>query len=283
MRREINYKIADLLKFKEALLKWAQQFHEVVWFDSNDHEGEYSSFDGLLAADALTAMVTDHHNAFEELKTYQAESKDWLFGYLSYDLKNDVEQLSSLNADGLGFADMQFFQPKRIIRIKGNQVNFCYLNMVADEIEEDFKAITNQSLLNGSVSSTDTNIHIKLRIFKDDYFKRVGQLLARIHRGDIYEANFCQEFYVEDTSIDPLLTFQKLNAISKPPFATFLKFKDTYALSASPERYIKKQGSKIISQPIKGTAKRSLDVKEDELLKLNLENDPKERAENIMI
>ncbi len=283
MRTEVNFTVADLPKFKEALLKWAQQFYEVVWLDSNDHKGQYSSFDGLLAADALTSMVTDHHNAFEELKTYQDGSKDWLFGYLSYDLKNDVEQLSSSNHDGLGFADMHFFQPKRIIRFQGGQVNFCYLNMVADEIEEDFKAITNQSLLKDSASTVDTSIHIKLRIFKDDYFKRVQQLLARIHRGDIYEANFCQEFYLEDTCIDPLLTFQKLNAISKPPFATFLKFKDVFALSASPERYIKKQGTKIISQPIKGTAKRSSEPKEDEQLKLLLENDPKERAENIMI
>lgn len=283
MRTQINFTIANVPEFKEGLLKWAQQFHEVVWLDSNDHNGKYSSFDGLLATDALTAMVTDHHNAFEDLKTYQDGSKDWLFGYLSYDLKNDVEHLSSSNYDGLDFPDMHFFQPKRIIRLKGQQINFCYLNMVADEIGDDFKAIANQLLLEDSKSPAETSIHIKLRIFKDDYFTRVQQLLARIHRGDIYEANFCQEFYVEDTCIDPLRTFQKLNAISKPPFATFLKFKDVYALSASPERYLKKQGTKIISQPIKGTAKRSSDREEDEQLKHHLEKDPKERAENIMI
>lgn len=283
MRTEVSFTIADISKFKDTLLKWAQQFDEVVWLDSNDHRGDYSSFDGLLAADALTSMVTDHHNAFEDLKTYQSESRDWLFGYLSYDLKNDVEQLSSSNYDGLGFADMHFFQPKRIIQIHGDKINFCYLNMVADEIEEDFKAITDQPFYEELGSSTESSIHIKLRIFKDDYFKRVQQVLAKIHRGDIYEANFCQEFYAEETSIDPLRTFQKLNAISKPPFATFLKFKDVYALSASPERYIKKIQDKIISQPIKGTAKRSMDPREDEKLKYNLELDTKERAENIMI
>ena len=283
MRTEVNFTVADISRFKETLLKWAQQFDEVVWLDSNDHRGDYSSFDGLLAADALTSMVTDHHNAFEELKTYQSGSRDWLFGYLSYDLKNDVEQLSSSNYDGLDFADMHFFQPKRIIQIHGDKINFCYLNMVADEIEEDFRAITDQPFYEELESSTESSIHIKLRIFKDDYFKRVQQVLAKIHRGDIYEANFCQEFYAEETSIDPLRTFQKLNAISKPPFATFLKFKDVYALSASPERYIKKIQDKIVSQPIKGTAKRSMDPGEDEKLKYNLELDTKERAENIMI
>jgi para-aminobenzoate synthetase component 1 len=108
-------------------------------------------------------------------------------------------------------------------------------------------------------------------------------MLSHIHRGDIYEANFCQEFYAQHSEINPLETFKKLNKISKPPFATFLKTGDKYLMSASPERYIKKSGSSIISQPIKGTAKRSLDTVEDEKLKEELFKDEKERSENIMI
>ena len=108
-------------------------------------------------------------------------------------------------------------------------------------------------------------------------------MLAHIHRGDIYEANFCQEFYAEDTTIEPVETYNKLNQISHPPFATFLKLNDKYLLSASPERYIKKEGNTIISQPIKGTAKRSDNIIEDQQLKKELENSEKERSENIMI
>jgi para-aminobenzoate synthetase component 1 len=108
-------------------------------------------------------------------------------------------------------------------------------------------------------------------------------MLEYIHKGDIYEANFCQEFYLENTVIDPEKTFIHLNDISKTPFTTFLKFDNHYLLSASPERYIKKTGSKIISQPIKGTAKRNKNKKEDDQLIKALENDQKERAENIMI
>lgn len=76
-------------------------------------------------------------------------------------------------------------------------------------------------------------------------------MLAHIHRGDIYEANFCQEFYAEESTINPLETYNKLNFISNPPFATFLRIYDKYLMSASPERYIKKEGLKITSQPIK--------------------------------
>ena len=118
---------------------------------------------------------------------------------------------------------------------------------------------------------------------KDRYFEKVRTLLSHIERGDIYEANFCQEFYAEEVSLNPLPTFWHLNQISKPPFATFLKLQEHYAFSASPERYIKRVGAKVISQPIKGTAKRLPSPSEDRKAALQLQQDPKERSENIMI
>ncbi len=263
-------------------MHWGQQFNEVVWLDSNAQKDKYGSFDALLAVDALTSMVTDAHNAFEKLKEYQVSTKDWLFGYLSYDLKNDVEDLKSNNFDGLQFSDLFFFQPKKIIRINAHEVDFIYLGMVDDEIEIDFKFLSNYNAEMKEVRETK-DIRIKMRIFKDGYFRQVQRMLDHIHRGDVYEANFCQEFYAEETEIDPVRTYQKLNAISKAPFATFLRLNDKYLLSASPERYLRKIGSKIISQPIKGTAKRSPDPEQDVALKKSLANDPKERAENIMI
>ncbi len=283
MRKQVSFQLTEIAIFKEALLCWSQQFDEVVWLDSNSHSGKYSSFDGVLAADALTAKVTDFQNAFEDLKEYQSETKDWIFGYLSYDLKNDVERLSSRNHDGLDFSDLYFFQPKKIISIAGDVAHFNYLNMVDDEIESDYQSIIECFQNEVIEEPAKTNIRIKMRIFKDEYFRKVRQMLSHIHRGDIYEANFCQEFYAEDTQIDVLKTYRKLNRISKAPFATFLKLNDKYLLSASPERYLRKEGTKIISQPIKGTAKRSLDAIEDEKLKSNLKSDEKERAENIMI
>lgn len=283
MRKQISYPISNSAKFKDALLNWSQQFHEVVWLDSNAHTDNYSSFDALLAVDALTVKLTDSRNAFDDLKEYQKETKDWIFGYLSYDLKNDIERLSSSNFDGLHFPELYFFQPKKIISIQGETVTFNYLNMVDDEVEEDYQDILAQIDTIDETVITENLIRIRMRIFKDEYFRRVEQMLTHIHRGDIYEANFCQEFYIEDVEIDALRTFKKLNTISKAPFATFMRVNDSYLLCASPERYIKKERTKIISQPIKGTAKRSLDAFEDKELKRVLVNDEKERAENIMI
>jgi para-aminobenzoate synthetase component 1 len=168
-----------------------------------------------------------------------------------------------------------------LVLIKGNTVEFHYLKTVESDLESDFNTI--QRFKNLTIQQSKNDIKIKLRIHKDAYFEKVNAMLEHIHRGNIYEANICQECYVEDAQIDPLETFRKLNAISKTPFATYFKRNGNYLLSASPERYLKKEGNIIISQPIKGTAKRSEDVKEDELLKENLQHDEKERSENIMI
>ncbi|MCX2678730.1 aminodeoxychorismate synthase component I [Galbibacter sp. EGI 63066] len=269
--------------FKNKLLFWSTAFDEIVWLDSNDYEQTHSSYDAVLALDAFTSLKTDYYSAFDDLKEYQSTIKDWIFGYLTYDLKNDVENLTSKNFDGLQFPDLYFFQPKKIILLKKDQIEFHYIGMVDDEIDSDFEEISNTNVEVETDDNTENDIKIKLRIHKDAYFEKVNTMLNHIHRGDIYEANFCQEFYAENVELDTIRTFKNLNSISKPPFATFLKHDDKYLLSASPERFLRKEGNEIISQPIKGTAKRAATEAEDKKLITQLENDPKERSENVMI
>ena len=280
LRTSIIKNIGNSPQFKRQLLAWAQQFREVVFMDSNDYPQQYSSYDCILAVDAFTSIKTDYQNAFEDLKQYQQITKDWLFGYLSYDLKNDVEVLHSNNFDGLDFSDLFFFQPKKIFLLKGNNLEIQYLNMCDDEIEVDFEEIANSEV---ERNKSQEAIVIEQRISKEIYIKKVSKILEHIHRGDIYEANFCMEFFAENALINPLEKFLKLNRISKSPLAVFLKNNTQFLLSASPERYLKKEGELLISQPIKGTAKRFLDPVEDEKSKNQLELDPKERAENIMV
>jgi para-aminobenzoate synthetase component 1 len=249
--------------------------------DSNGYKDHLSSYDAILAVNAQSSLQTSFESAFEQLKNYQSQTKDWIFGYLTYDLKNDLEDLNSENFDGLQFPDLFFFQPKKLFLIKGNSVECQYLNSLEGEIKSDLNYIGH---CEEEQHANPTNgIKIKLRIHNDAYFEKVKTMLNHIHRGDIYEANFCQECYAEEAQINPLVTFKRLNDISKTPFATFLKLNDNYLISASPERYLKKEGNVIISQPIKGTSKRSKNRKEDELLKSTLQIDTKERSENIMI
>ena len=280
MRVSIHKHISNPEQFKEQLLIWAQQFREVIFLDSNSYPQEYSSFNFTLAVDAFTSLKTDFHNAFEDLKQYQQTTKDWLFGYLTYDLKNDVEPLQSSNFDGLNFPDLFFFQPKKIFILKENQLEIQYLLLCDDEVEEDFNDIVQSP--KPTVKSEEV-IAIEQRISKEFYIEKVAKMLQHIHAGDMYEANFCMEFYAENAVINPLEKFQKLNEISQAPFSVFFKNHKQYLLSASPERYLKKTGETLISQPIKGTSKRFSDPIEDEKSKQFLESDSKERAENIMI
>ncbi len=265
--------------FKEQLLSWADQFREVVYLDSNAYHQNHSSYDMVLAVEAFTAIKTDYHNAFEDLNQYQQQTKDWLFGYLSYDLKNDTEDLYSKNHDGLHFPDLFFFQPKKLFLLKGNQLELHYLRMCDDEMEEDLETIAQQAVF----LQPKVGIDIQQRISKNNYIDKVGVMLDHIQRGDIYEANFCMEFYAEKVSIEPVDVYKRINAISEPPFAVYFKNNTHYLMCASPERYIKREGNQVISQPIKGTAKRFEEEALDEQSKKDLFENQKERSENIMI
>ncbi|RUA16253.1 MAG: aminodeoxychorismate synthase component I [Flavobacteriia bacterium] len=276
MRTQRSFKITPPLQSKSALLEWSKNYTDAVWLDSNGHRGNYSSFEACLAVGRSREFSN-----LEELRKHFAHQPDWLFGYFSYDLKNQLEDLVSHNADGVGFPDLYFFQPLKIVILDGDQLSFLYLD--ADDIEKDFEAIVSLMGEDDTNNSNTSPVPIKMRIHKDAYFEKANRFLEHIHRGDIYEANFCQEFYAQDVQIAPLETYKKLNSISEPPFAAYMRLDERYLMCASPERYLRKQGEKVISQPIKGTAPRGKDADDDLRLRKQLAQNEKERAENIMI
>lgn len=280
MRTTFHTEVQDINRFKKKLLSWSAQFRECIFLDSCGFSEKYSQYDAVVAVDAFTSLQTDYHNAFEDLKQYQQTTKDWLFGYLSYDLKNDTEDLKSQNFDGLQFPDLFFFQPKKLFLIKENRVEVQYLFMCDDEYDSDLREIKSIAI---DICESNAGVKMIPRITKESYLEKIGKMLEHIHLGDIYEANFCMEYYAEEANIDPVKTFTDLKEISEPPFAVFMRINRNYMMSASPERYLLKKGNKIISQPIKGTARRSSDRIEDEQIKNDLLNSEKERSENIMI
>ena len=125
MQRTVRtFSLENTLNSKDKLLAWAQQYETAVWLDSNEYEQKYSSFDGILAVEEFTSIKTDYLDAFEKLKEYQSTTQDFIFGYIGYDVKNDVEDLTSSNFDGLDFSDLFFFQPQKVIvsQRKSNRV-----------------------------------------------------------------------------------------------------------------------------------------------------------------
>ncbi len=192
-------------------------------------------------------------------------SPGFKFGCISYDLKNKIERLQSIQNKNLHWNDIGFFKADFV-----KQGNTTTGNL-------------NDFLTENTVQFSQNKLNIQCRVSKQKYIETVEKLKQHIQFGDIYEINYCIEFFADNAEINPFVVFEKLNTISEAPFAVMAKFGDKYVLCSSPERYIKKQNQKLISQPIKGTRKRSSNETEDNRLKNELKNDAKEQRENVMI
>lgn len=251
-----------------------QNIENICYLNSNDGTG-------VLTFGIDSEIVVSGAKSLEKLQVFIDENKDsYIFGYLSYDLKNDVEHLKSSNFDGLNFPDLHFWKPKYVVQLQ--KENYIFLQ--GDKNEEIFDFLNYFLEEEADANFHKFKIEFQARTSKADYIKNVNKLKTSIQRGDVYEVNYCQEFYAENVKIDfPDDTYFKLNNISKAPFSSFLKLKDYLVFCGSPERYIQKKGNKLISQPIKGTAARNEDGIIDNQNKLALEKSQKERSENVMI
>lgn len=261
------------------MLNWANQFGIFCFLDNNGYHFEAPAFECLLAVGCKHNLKANAGNAFDQLKTFGRQNNgQWLFGHFGYDLKNETEYLHSENFDGIRFPDMHFFVPEFVLKLNREQLTI-YTESGAAEI---FKAVNETHT--AMVSKNDKPFVIESRISKTDYIDRVKKLQAHMLRGDCYEINFCQEFFAMDAGINPVAVYKKLSAISPNPFAALYKLDDKYCIGASPERYIKKAGNRIFSQPIKGTAKRNLsDHVADERNRWHLVNSSKEKSEHVMV
>lgn len=272
---KVIIQVADPDSFKKKALQWASTFDICCYLDSNTFNDTYSKFDTLIAAGIKAEVLANTGNAFEQLEQFREQHKGWMTGFFTYDLKNEIENVTSENPDHLQFPDLYFFVPQHLMIIRGNEVE-----IVADDTQFVLDEIERQVLHTNEHTSI---INIQSRLSKQQYLDSVERIKGNINHGDIYVTNFCQEFFAENAVIDPLAVFLKLNEVSPNPFSAFFKWKDSYILCATPERFLAKRGDKLISQPIKGTAKRGSTVAEDEHNIRELRNHTKELQENVMI
>jgi len=263
----------DIKQFKLKALKWASGFDAVCYLDTNSISDDYGRFDCLIAVGVKDEISPADGNAFEQLKAFRQKHQGYITGFFGYDLKNEIEQLTSANPDYLGFPDLYFFAPLHLIIVKNGEVELQSDENILDEINRQ------------SISKSQPAVDLKLqsRFNKQEYLDAVTEIKAHIVRGDIYVTNFCQEFFAENTAIDPVDIFFRLNELSPNPLSSFFKWKDNYVLGASPERFLAKRGDQLISQPIKGTARRGITATEDEAIKRELRNNTKEQQENVMV
>jgi para-aminobenzoate synthetase component 1 len=263
------------------MLNLGNTFNICCFLDNNNYASIYHQNEAILAADALDTLSCNAGNAFSALQDYYDQHKDWLFGHLGYDLKNETfPSLQSLHPDGINFPDLFFFRPRFIMLLEKQQVKIGGWNMnfiAAKQLFEQCAAMPVQNSLHRPQGKVLSYLN------RSGYLDAVKNLQLHIHRGDCYEVNFCRENYIENAVVNPLALFQRLNTLSPAPFAAYYRTNDKYLVCSSPERYVQKKGPLVISQPIKGTIKREVDASADTLSRQSLQQNSKERAENVMV
>lgn len=207
----------------------------------------------------------------------KANEGDYIFSTLSYDLKNHFfKNISSQNQSFSDFPDVVFCTMNNLLIWENNQLIYQG-NQNIDSVHTLFESQTNPS--NNNYSS----FALQAKVNKSDYLNNVQAIKHQIQMGNIYEMNYCIPFVAENVELNPVDTFKKLYEKTMPPHAAFVHLNNQFVLSASPERFIKKENHHLISQPIKGTIARGENEQADLFNKKALHNNPKERSENIMI
>ena len=269
-----SFQISTFGQVKEKVLNWAKQFDTFCFLDNHQYQAGTHSIECLLAAGVQRSIRADAGTALDQLELFKNEKNSWLFGHLGYDLKFETEKLVSTNPDLLQFPDLFFFEPETLIRFDENQIH-----ILAEAPGQIFSEIQNTEV--PALIPAPVKTDIRSRFSREEYMSVLSDLKQHILRGDCYEINFCQEFYAEDCLIDPLDVYKKLSTVSPNPFSALYRMNDQWLICASPERYLKKEGKHIMSQPIKGTSKRN-HASEEESKKKLFESE-KDRSENVMV
>jgi para-aminobenzoate synthetase component 1 len=286
-RNKATYTLAEtqVSEIKQRMLNWSKQFSILLFLDNNDFRSSHTTYECLLAVGL--APVEDNFVAskdpvdtFSALQKIHDANSDWLFGHICYDYKNILEpKLQSRHPVKTGFPLLHFFIPETVCSINKEQT---VLTIDTYKVPDAIYEAIIESDINGDTAPIP-KLNFKGAIDKDSYLDTIAKLRRHIADGDCYEINFCNEGYCKHVDIDPLPVFNALNKLSPAPFAAFYRLRDKYMMCASPEHYLHKTGSKIISQPMKGTARRDADETKDQQAKDALRNSIKEQAENVMI
>lgn len=281
-RKKTTYILNPNVRFMEKLIHWSKNQTHFLLLNSNSFDNDKiikKKYD-WIAAIGMKSEIESNQNEFHELKKYYNNINDWIFGYIGYDAKNDIENLSSNNPDGLNFPSVHFYQPEMVLTAINEELSFFYTDSTTlNSIDQFIRQIESQHL----IESKQNHINFEPSVKKDEYLKKVECLMEEIRFGNIYEINFCMEYFSRASNFNPCTSYIDLNKISSSPFSCFGKFNDKYVLSTSPERFLKKVKNRLYSQPIKGTSPRKSTIEEDEKEKTQLLSSQKERSENVMI
>ncbi|MBI1183285.1 aminodeoxychorismate synthase component I [bacterium] len=198
------------------------------------------------------------------------------FGLFSYDLKNDIENLSSCNVDYFGIPNLRFAKPDLFLAIDNNSA----ANLICADTDLIDAFIDGLNTHTAPETHTPTaSLSFESDVTDGDYLENVRRIQDEIVEGNVYELNYCRNYNAQ-AQIDPFAYFTIICKSAPSPFSAFIRHNDQYIVCGSMERFLCKQGNKLYSQPIKGTLANKGRYKVE---RESLYQSTKDRAENLMI
>jgi len=242
---------------------------------------EYKKSTSYISFDLKDKILANNFDQIEQ-KILQNPEENY-FGYLSYELKNEIEDFKKINKKYLKIPKLYFanFHFNLIFDHDKKEI-ICRF---PDHLEEKFQDSIQNIIANTNFDPQKLKISKLDNNFSDsEYLDKIQQIQNKIAKGDFYQANLTRKFFGKCQKKDDYFDiFHHLMQISPGNYSAFLKFEDLNIISSSPELFLDINHGQVKSAPIKGTSPRSEDKIEDRKNLEYLKNSDKEKAENLMI
>ena len=287
-------------------LVWAKKIDKtaaIFAFLYSSKQYSYSGRYSYIACFPKTEIKSEKWAEFD-LQYQQGISKDvgakylnsW-FGYLGYELKNDLETLPEDNDGPISMPNLWMIQ-YHLVMVFDHGKNVCDVYYDEDRFYQQLLDIGNVEIDDLDINNIErNNLDIENKTMAslsnmfnsnmtDNVYKtKVSNILEAIKQGDLYQANLTRKYFAElSAEIDRFSLFETLSGISPSPYSAYLKYGDSIVLSTSPEQFLQIDNTgTVMSRPIKGTSPRYSDLKRDQDSFKYLEKSEKDRAENLMI
>jgi len=221
-----------------------------------------------------------------------------LVGYMGYDMVRFFENIPDKNPDPLNLDDSIFVLTDTILIFdhidqKIKIVSNAHIRKSPSKAYEEatrkirrlVSILKKEATLDKAVAaSRGATAPVVKSNFTEKGFKAcVKKAKEYIRKGDIIQVVLSQRFRVDLKRASSFNIYRALRSINPSPYMFYLKLKDAELIGSSPELLVRCEEGQVETRPIAGTRKRGADDEEDRALAKELLDDPKERAEHIML
>ena len=284
------------------LESYDKNYDRYTFFGESPEEIITSKGNALVITKADGTVEVRDGNPLERLKEYYSEFEirkendelnftGGLVGNLGYDFVRYSEVLPDHNPDEIGIETVQMMLMTRFIVVDHVAETLTGIVLGEDSEEgkkcalEEAEAMINQARANAQAIRKDFSHDGKIIHKSDsleDYGNKVEQIKKYIREGHIFQTVLSQRWTIE-TGQKGFELYKELRELNPSPYLYYFNYGDFEVIGSSPEMIVKQQGNRVYTCPIAGTRKRGKDEQEDAMLKDELLQDEKERAEHVML